>query len=64
MGRGGLEAQNETTVNIPLPAGTGDAGYLAAWDELVAPPLAGFAPGAAADLGGPGRGRRPTRWAG
>ncbi len=42
--RGGLDAQNETTVNLPLPAGTGDAGYLAAWDELVTPLLDGFAP--------------------
>lgn len=25
------------TVNIPLPAGTGDAGYLAAFDEIVGP---------------------------
>jgi acetoin utilization deacetylase AcuC-like enzyme len=43
-GRGGLDAQQPTTVNIPLPAGTGDAGYLAAWDELVAPRLEAFEP--------------------
>jgi len=24
-------------INIPLPAGTGDRGYLAAWDQIVAP---------------------------
>ncbi len=42
--RGGLDAQNETTANVPLPAGTGDAGYLAAWDELVAPRLTAFDP--------------------
>jgi acetoin utilization deacetylase AcuC-like enzyme len=29
---------------VPLPAGTGDAGYLAAWDELVKPKLADFGP--------------------
>jgi acetoin utilization deacetylase AcuC-like enzyme len=43
-GRGGLDAQQPTTLNIPLPAGTGDEGYLAAWDEIVAPALEAFAP--------------------
>jgi acetoin utilization deacetylase AcuC-like enzyme len=33
-----------STVNIPLPAGTGDAGYLAAVDQIVAPALHRFAP--------------------
>ena len=32
------------TVNVPLPAGTGDAGYLLAWDETVAPRLVAFDP--------------------
>ena len=32
------------TINLPLPAGTGDAGYLLAWDRIVAPALAEFAP--------------------
>jgi len=44
MGRGGLDALNESTLNIPLPAGTADAGYLAAWDELVKPALGDFGP--------------------
>ena len=33
-----------TTVNIPLPAGTGDAGYLAALDQVALPAIAGFGP--------------------
>jgi acetoin utilization deacetylase AcuC-like enzyme len=33
------------TVNIPLPAGSGDAGYLHAFDEVVVPALRAFAPG-------------------
>ena len=32
------------TINLPLPAGTGDAGYLLALDRIVAPALAEFAP--------------------
>jgi acetoin utilization deacetylase AcuC-like enzyme len=32
------------TVNVPLPAGTGDAGYLRALDRVVAPVLQGFRP--------------------
>ena len=32
------------TVNIPLPAGTGDAGYLYAYDQIVAPALQTFEP--------------------
>jgi acetoin utilization deacetylase AcuC-like enzyme len=32
------------SVNVPLPAGTGDAGYLLAWDDVVAPRLAAFDP--------------------
>lgn len=32
------------TVNIPLPAGTGDAGYLAAFEQLVVPILRQFQP--------------------
>ncbi len=31
-------------VNIPLPAGTGDRGYLAAWDALVTPIALSYAP--------------------
>ena len=33
-----------TTVNIPLPAGTGDKGYLYAFDEIVGPALEAFDP--------------------
>ncbi len=33
------------TVNVPLPAGSGDAGYLAAFDRVVAPAIRRFAPG-------------------
>jgi acetoin utilization deacetylase AcuC-like enzyme len=32
------------TVNVPLPAGSGDAAYLRAWDDVVAPALDAFAP--------------------
>ena len=32
------------TVNVPLPAGTGDAGYLRAMDRIVTPVLRGFRP--------------------
>lgn len=32
------------TVNVPLPAGTGDRGYLAAWDKIVKPVCQEFAP--------------------
>ena len=40
----GAGAGEGHTVNVPLPAGTGDAGYLLAWDEVIAPRLASFAP--------------------
>src|SRR5205814_9137654 len=33
-----------TTVNVPLPAGTGDDGYRLAFDEVVAPALERFGP--------------------
>lgn len=42
-GTGGPDEQNESTVNIPLAAGTGDEGYLAALEE-VEPAVKGFAP--------------------
>ncbi len=32
------------TVNIPLPGGTGDRGYLAAWDRIVKPVCLEYAP--------------------
>lgn len=40
----GRGAGSGTTVNIPLPAGMGDAGYLAAVDRIVVPALRSFAP--------------------
>ena len=48
-GSGALEqtgsgAGEGSTVNVPLPAGAGDKGYLAAWDRVVAPALAAFGP--------------------
>jgi acetoin utilization deacetylase AcuC-like enzyme len=33
-GSGGPGEQGPTLVNLPLPAGTGDAGYLAAWTDV------------------------------
>jgi acetoin utilization deacetylase AcuC-like enzyme len=43
-GTGGPDEQRETTVNVPLPAGSGDAEYLASFDEVVGPALARFEP--------------------
>jgi acetoin utilization deacetylase AcuC-like enzyme len=40
---GGAGAQG-STVNVPLPAATTDAGYLLAFDEVVAPIVRGFRP--------------------
>ncbi len=35
---------NETTVNVPLPAGSGNEDYLRAFDEIVEPAVRGFEP--------------------
>lgn len=43
-GTGGPGEGNETTVNIPLPAGCGDVEYLEAFRQIVEPALARFAP--------------------
>ena len=48
-GSGTLEQTGEgagvgRTVNVPLPAGSGDAGYLLAWERVVEPAIAGFDP--------------------
>jgi acetoin utilization deacetylase AcuC-like enzyme len=43
-GTGGPDDQLETTVNVPLPAGSGDADYLRAFDEVVEPAVRSFAP--------------------
>src|SRR5581483_7411183 len=44
-GTGGPDDQAETTVNIPLAAGSGDDEYLQAFEQLVEPAVAGFDPG-------------------
>jgi acetoin utilization deacetylase AcuC-like enzyme len=43
-GSGGPDDQAETTLNIPLRAGSGDAEYFDAFDRVVAPAVAAFAP--------------------
>ncbi len=43
-GTGGPGEGNETTINIPLAAGSGNDAYLAAFREIVEPALARFAP--------------------
>jgi acetoin utilization deacetylase AcuC-like enzyme len=43
-GTGGPGEGDETTLNVPLPAGSGDDDYLLAFDELVAPAVRAFDP--------------------
>ncbi len=43
-GTGGPDDQAETTLNIPLAAGSGDAEYLDAFEQLVEPAVAAFEP--------------------
>ena len=43
-GTGGPDDQRPTTVNIPLPAGSGDDDYLRAFTETVEPAVARFEP--------------------
>jgi acetoin utilization deacetylase AcuC-like enzyme len=43
-GTGGPDDQRETTVNVPLPAGSGDADYFRAFDETVEPAVRAFDP--------------------
>jgi len=43
-GSGGPGDGNETTVNVPLPAGSGDVDYLLAFDQLVVPAVRAFDP--------------------
>jgi acetoin utilization deacetylase AcuC-like enzyme len=43
-GTGGPEDQDETLLNVPLPAGSTDEDYLRAWDERVEPAVRRFAP--------------------
>jgi acetoin utilization deacetylase AcuC-like enzyme len=43
-GSGGPDAQRETTVNVPLPAGSGDDEYLEAFARVVEPAVERFEP--------------------
>ena len=43
-GSGGPHDQAETTLNVPLHAGSGDAEYFDAFDRVVAPAVTAFAP--------------------
>jgi acetoin utilization deacetylase AcuC-like enzyme len=43
-GSGGPGDQAETTLNVPLRSGSGDAEYLEAFDSVVAPAVEGFEP--------------------
>ena len=43
-GSGGPSEQTETILNVPMPAGSGDAAYLHALDETVAPAMELFEP--------------------
>jgi acetoin utilization deacetylase AcuC-like enzyme len=43
-GTGGPGTSDESTINIPLPAGAGDADYAEAWDALVEPAVRAFDP--------------------
>ncbi len=43
-GSGGPDEQNETTLNVPLPAGSGDADYAAVFSTVVEPAVGRFDP--------------------
>jgi acetoin utilization deacetylase AcuC-like enzyme len=43
-GTGGPGEENETTVNVPLRAGSGNEEYLRAFEDVVEPAIAGFEP--------------------
>ena len=43
-GSGGPDDQADTTLNVPLRAGSGDVEYLEAFDAVVAPAVSAFAP--------------------
>jgi len=43
-GSGGPDDQRETTINVPLPARSGDDDYLRAFDDVVEPAVARFEP--------------------
>jgi acetoin utilization deacetylase AcuC-like enzyme len=44
-GTGGPGTSDETTLNVPLPAGSGDDAYARAFRDLVEPAVRAFAPG-------------------
>jgi acetoin utilization deacetylase AcuC-like enzyme len=43
-GSGGPDTSDDTTINVPLPAGSGDADYLHAFETVVEPAVQAFAP--------------------
>jgi acetoin utilization deacetylase AcuC-like enzyme len=43
-GSGGPDEQAQTTLNVPLPSGCGDAEYMRAFDEIVEPEVRRFDP--------------------
>jgi acetoin utilization deacetylase AcuC-like enzyme len=43
-GTGGPGTSDETTINVPLPAGSGDDAYLDAFERLIEPAVAAFEP--------------------
>jgi acetoin utilization deacetylase AcuC-like enzyme len=43
-GTGGPDEQGETTINVPMSGGDGDAEFLRAFDERIAPAVRGFEP--------------------
>jgi acetoin utilization deacetylase AcuC-like enzyme len=67
-GSGGPGEGDATTLNVPLPAGSGDEDYLLAFDDVVAPAVRAFEPelvlvsaGFDADIDDPLAGMRVTR---
>jgi acetoin utilization deacetylase AcuC-like enzyme len=44
LDQAGEAAGEGTVINVPLPAGSGDAGYLDAFERVIAPALRAFAP--------------------
>ena len=61
-GRLGVRGAEGANVNVPLPACAGDDGYVHAFDEVVAPRSAAFAPDLLIVGAGPGRlGHGPAR---
>ena len=61
---GAVDTPGEAIVNVPLPAGTGDAGYALAFERVVEPAIRAFAPRPAARSARARTPRPATRWAG